>query len=406
MRHILITAYDVNPYKGSESATGWNFIWQISRDNKVTAITRKNNKNDIEKYIDENKVEVKNLKFAYFDLPYYLRFWKRGARGALLYYYLWQISLPFALWKKRRNFDIVHGLNFHNDWTPSFLWLLNKNFVWGPVNHNEPVLLSYSLRSFGILGSIKEMVKVLIKIIFWKLDPFLFICKKKAKYIFCGNSSVARRLGFKTKNQKIIMLSQVGISTSIANKMHSESEFNIMTAGRMIEIKSFDIVLKAFSRFIHSVESGGKKIKLTIVGDGRLFDKMKCLSEKLGVSSSVEFKGWISKDDIDSVYESSDLFVFTSHEGAGLVVAEAMSHGLPIICFDNYGPGETVTSESGIKVPYTNYEKSVVEISNALMKLYCDEELLFNLSKGAIEASGKFFWQKKAKLIERVYSEL
>ena len=50
---ILLTAYDINPYKGSEAATGWNFTIQATRKNKVVAITRKNNKQNIEKYIKE-----------------------------------------------------------------------------------------------------------------------------------------------------------------------------------------------------------------------------------------------------------------------------------------------------------------------------------------------------------------
>ena len=44
---ILATVYDINPYKGSESGTGWNLVNQISKYNKVIAITRKNNKENI-----------------------------------------------------------------------------------------------------------------------------------------------------------------------------------------------------------------------------------------------------------------------------------------------------------------------------------------------------------------------
>jgi len=55
--NILITSYAVNPYKGSEDGTGWNMIRQISKHNKVTAITRKNNREAIEKYLEENDLE-------------------------------------------------------------------------------------------------------------------------------------------------------------------------------------------------------------------------------------------------------------------------------------------------------------------------------------------------------------
>ena len=41
---ILITAYAVNPYKGSEDGTGWNMIQEIAKYNNVIAITRKNNR--------------------------------------------------------------------------------------------------------------------------------------------------------------------------------------------------------------------------------------------------------------------------------------------------------------------------------------------------------------------------
>ena len=97
MKKILASAYDVNPYKGSESGTGWNFIFQISKFNKVIAVTRKNNKSHIDRYIKENQINTDNIDFYYYDLPYVLRFWKRGSRGSFLYYNLWQFFLPFYI---------------------------------------------------------------------------------------------------------------------------------------------------------------------------------------------------------------------------------------------------------------------------------------------------------------------
>ena len=97
MKTILASAYDVNPFKGSESGTGWNFIFQISRDFRVIAITRENNRSHIEKFIHDNNIDDTNLIFEYFDLPYFLRFWKRGERGSFLYYNLWQFFLPLII---------------------------------------------------------------------------------------------------------------------------------------------------------------------------------------------------------------------------------------------------------------------------------------------------------------------
>ena len=75
---ILATCYAVNPYKGSEDAMGWNFTYQIARYNKVIAITRENNKPAIEKFMTENTDTVyQKITFLYFDLPYWMRFWKK-----------------------------------------------------------------------------------------------------------------------------------------------------------------------------------------------------------------------------------------------------------------------------------------------------------------------------------------
>lgn len=140
MKKILATAYAVNPYKGSEDGTGWNFSVQIARFNEVTVITRKNNRAPIEKFISENPRDVyKNLSFEYFDLPLWMRFWKKGNKGALIYVYLWQLFVPVFILRKRLKADIVHNLNFHSDWMPSFLWMLGKPFVWGPVGHHDPI---------------------------------------------------------------------------------------------------------------------------------------------------------------------------------------------------------------------------------------------------------------------------
>ena len=89
LKTILASAYAINPYKGSEDGMGWNFVYQIARYNKVIAITRENNRTAIEFYMAEHPDEIyANIQFVYFDLPYWMRFWKKGSRGAMVYYLL------------------------------------------------------------------------------------------------------------------------------------------------------------------------------------------------------------------------------------------------------------------------------------------------------------------------------
>ena len=74
---VLATAYAINPYKGSEDGTGWNFIHQIAKTHKCIAITRKNNQDAIENYLAVQPDHSSNhVQFEYFDLPKWMCFWK------------------------------------------------------------------------------------------------------------------------------------------------------------------------------------------------------------------------------------------------------------------------------------------------------------------------------------------
>ena len=96
-KKILITAYAVNPYKGSEDGTGWNISREIAKSHKAIVITRKNNIPHIEKYLLENPTEVhQQTQFIGYDLPAWAMWLKKriGERGYVLYYYFWQLLLP------------------------------------------------------------------------------------------------------------------------------------------------------------------------------------------------------------------------------------------------------------------------------------------------------------------------
>jgi hypothetical protein len=148
MKTVLMTAYAVNPYKGSEDGMGWSFILQAARTHRVVAVTRENNEPAIRRFLAEHPelaTLAAGITFLYFDLPAWMRWWKKGPLLSVLYFYMWQLGLGLWLWARRRRLgvDVVHNLNFHNDWTPSFLWLLGRPLVWGPIGHHPLIPASH-----------------------------------------------------------------------------------------------------------------------------------------------------------------------------------------------------------------------------------------------------------------------
>ena len=110
---------------------------------------------------------------------------------------------------------------------------------------------------------------------------------------------------------------------------------------------------------------------------------------------------------LDGHSQKSNLFLFPSHEGAGMVVSEALSYGLPVICFDNCGPGEFVTSECGLVVPYGNYNETIVHFSNHLNKLFFDKELHNIMSAASKKRFMNYFhWDKKGNDLKKIYNDI
>lgn len=405
---VLITAYDVNPFKGSESGMGWNFIVQAARYAKVVAVTRCNNQKDIEEYLRINSINLGNIEFYYFDLPYYLRFWKRGGKGAMLYFYLWQFALVPSLWKRRKEFDLFHGLNFHTDVVPSFLWLLGRPFVWGPINHHEKIPRQYLLENYGISAYFKNRLNWLTKRLAWMIDPFSHICRRSCDVVLAGNLSVPKRLKL-TKNKYRVMSSVGSTSMEIFESSNLAPKFRVLSVGRFVPLKGFDIAIKSFSEFCQGLESEFRcEVELIMIGSGPLRETINHLINESGCAEQIRVIEWMSRDELANFYNGSSVFLFPSFEGAGMVVAEAMSAGLPVICFDNYGPGELAFGAESVRLPYAKYDDTIEAFSNAIKMYWAQylEEGQLMSAKSVSHYKSKYEWCKKGDQLHSIYSQI
>jgi glycosyltransferase involved in cell wall biosynthesis len=403
---ILATCYAVNPYKGSEDGMGWNFVNQIARFNKVIAITRENNQPAIEKFMAENPNELyKNITFLYFDLPYWMRFWKKGGRGAMLYYYMWQRRIVSFIKKQNLNFDIAHNVNFHNDWTPSFLYKLEKPMVWGPIGHH-PIIPNQYLKPYSIKYLIIDRVTWLVKKMFWNLSFSLKKTVKNADYILCMNKGVPSVLDL--KNQSFSIQPSVATEDFFEGEITQKEGFKVISVGRFVPLKGFDLTLNSFIKFLYSLSIPEREnCHLTLVGTGPEKEFYQKIIADHKVEKHVEIIEWIDRKELMKLYEKASVFLFPSHEGAGMVVPEAMSFGLPVICLNNEGPGEFITTNCGFAVPQLDYNNTVSELKDSLQKLYFDKELLYKMSLGARKNfEEKFTWNSRGEHLKNIYNQL
>jgi glycosyltransferase involved in cell wall biosynthesis len=128
--------------------------------------------------------------------------------------------------------------------------------------------------------------------------------------------------------------------------------------------------------------------RLTIVGSlerdietvGRLRDAI----ARSGLGERIRLTGEYPPERLGQAYAEADLFALASwHEGYGMVFAEAMARGLPILATTGGAIAETVPATAGILVPPGDR----AALAAALTRLIGAEALRLTLGRGALEAA-------------------
>lgn len=115
-------------------------------------------------------------------------------------------------------------------------------------------------------------------------------------------------------------------------------------AGRLEPIKGFPLAIHALAHLLRD----GIPATLALAGTGLEARSLAALADRLGVSHAVRFLGLV--DDMRDFYDSLHLFLCPSlREPFGLVAAEALAHGVPVIAAAVDGLPEVVShGETGL----------------------------------------------------------
>ena len=156
----------------------------------------------------------------------------------------------------------------------------------------------------------------------------------------------------------------------------------VIAVGRYTEQKGFDMLINAWT----IVQKKHSDWILNIYGNGDYKSYQK-LADNNAVGNSL-----ICNPDVKNIYDKyldSSIFVLSSRfEGFGLVLAEAMSCGLPAVSFDcQCGPKEIVkNNQNGYLVEKNNIQ----ELANKICQLIENDNDRIRMGKIAKESSKRF----------------
>lgn len=192
-----------------------------------------------------------------------------------------------------------------------------------------------------------------------------------------------------------------GIVISPKTDIHTARlPMQIVYAGRLVQIKGVDVLVKAFATLVQDFPTA----QLVIAGKGEEEQNLRDLVNGLSLTEKVSFLGEINTEQVREVFASSGIVVIPSrYEPFGIVALEAMAEYTPIIASATGGLNEILSDEySALLVPPEN----VIELSFALKRLLTDSNLGEGLANNAYQEVCKYSWEQIAEKTLEVYKNV
>ena len=401
---ILISAYSCETGRGSEGEIGWRVVNTLAEHHEVRVITRANLR-PVHEASFAQMPKPENLRFEYFDLPWVFRFYKKGKRFFLIYYYLWQIGVAFRARRMLREepADVLHHLIGGMDWMPAGLALCPGPFVWGPVGSEDthPVILHH----LPLKSRLKDGIRVSIRGVLRNIEPFTRFTGARADIVLSHTpETMPRRYAARLQS-----FNQTGIADlpSLARPktdLTRGDRLRLIYAGELKDWKGARMALDAALTFFET----GAEADLVVLGDGPLRSEMEAATQAHPNGGQVRFLGKVPMERlIDELYQA-DVFLYpTFHHGLATVVLQAMLTGLPIICIEGDATGRAVGLEAGITVPLSLKVHPAEGLARAIAELAGDEPRRASLAHAAREIGlERYSYEALARRIEDIYRDL
>jgi glycosyltransferase involved in cell wall biosynthesis len=174
----------------------------------------------------------------------------------------------------------------------------------------------------------------------------------------------------------------------------------LIAVGSLTPRKGYGVLLDALDRL------SDLDWTLTIVGSPEFEpETARAIADRAaGFGPSIRLAGALGVAALDEAYAAADIFVHPSfYEGYGMVLAEALRRGLPVICTTGGAAGETVPDGAGLKVPPGDAEA----LAAALRPLLTDPARRRMMADAAFAAGTALpDWSDTVAVIGRVLMEV
>ena len=400
---IFVSAYACEPGLGSEIGVGWHWVLEMSKYFDLWVLTRRSNQHTIEPWIAEHP-EYSHIRFLYFDLPKWARFWKKGLRGVRTYYNIWQWCTNGLVHRtmQENNICIFHHLTYGN-----VLWKVSKYgqkqfFIWGPAGGVETMPEEYSCLYPGKQQMVERLRRTVANNLKFNRG-FKRRCKN-ADLILCKTEILQQHIPECYRN-KSILFTDVAVDSLLKAPAVVEGDPNkrveFITVGRLDPWRGFDLVIEAFAKTVEKNDN----IHLTVIGKGADKERLTALIGELNLIDKVTMAGAVSMERYQEYMRNCDVVVNASlKEGAVTVSFDSMAMGKPLICIDTTGYTRYFSPEYAEIIQRSDRSTTIHALANSMLKL-TDSHIRYEMGKKAQRAGSRFTWVSSGEEIFAVITK-
>jgi glycosyltransferase involved in cell wall biosynthesis len=170
----------------------------------------------------------------------------------------------------------------------------------------------------------------------------------------------------------------------------------LLYVGRLAKEKNMGVLLEAAALAMKADPS----LRLWLVGDGPYRSECVLIARQLGIGDRVRFVGFVDRSRVDQYYAAADLFIFASiTETQGLVIQEAMTHGLPAVVVA--GGGASAAIEEGVNGLLTKNDSE--DLAFQILEVLGDDRLYVQMSEAAARSVRSHGIPQMASRVVEVY---
>lgn len=229
------------------------------------------------------------------------------------------------------------------------------------------------------------------------------------KRIIAVSHDIERRLAVRFGNDKLVTIHNGidlthldGIRPQSADRERlgaSDESVVIGTAGRMMPVKAYDVLLRA----ARTVVDQAPNVRVVLVGDGPELPALKTLAAELDLGRNVVFHEFTPR--VAELMILFDVFVLSSlTEGVSISLLEAMALGKPVVITDVGGnPEVAVDGETGFLVPSGKPEA----LADACLRLVGDPRLRETMGQaGRRRVEAQFSNERTVEAVAQLYHQV